>query len=929
VASSFACLLIVAAIHAHLSAAAAIAEDVPVPGGVASLAQSLGIDPAPDRARFMSEITRLVYEMPEIRNPAVTAFLQALRQNARDKSGASVRAAAATSESVPVPLTTEIWSSAIFRRKLTPDALVLAIVADRQAAWLCHGLSKLDDETLQFFAAHPSLLTRIYQRSAPFFAAFGASIRIRDNRVVPPGDAGAVALWEGAVDERVARADRFVVSLLESADGRIAYLYHVAANLDAPRQAFMLGSWMPPAMRSERFRLLTTAGVAAMREWHVRLLPFARASFDFAMALLRLSVRDDGTPMPPASRALWSRVVGAGDTDDRPIDAAWILQYLVSTDVRQRGERLDTVAFAQRLVAEQSAASEDLESILRMMPRQRALMLALERTGLRSQSTYAAVVKHAARLASLDGRKGYVVQAQFQGALAIVARLMTVGTIDRTTGDRLLGQLAALPVADGYAGGVARWISASLHPVLPATQDVESALVAGASGPRAQGNLRVTWEGQQYRLDLAAAERQRLERVREKQHAPRIDVPLQMAAAAHQLTTEKVSVEDLQDSALQFEALATDLPERSREEETDSVPAGVGAPASPHEVLRRAIEELTRAAKNKDVKRAPKIAESIVELADDLLARNLLSFVYALSIGDPEGTVLLANDVSHRHDFGFGVKDPDVRGRVTWSLPRQEVAPGVPWHMSGSLLGLDAGLATLALRRVVTDHVLEAPKLTNNARETFATSVALMDPYALRDEDRDAIAEAVARGTARAAVATDAAGVDAIAADIGLDAARRRALLWTLAHEPDRTLSIYSLTELLVLGGGDIRALEPWGMAVIPSSGCLCSRLLPPGAWSLLAGRPQLGLEAAVLPDLNLQVAIVLSELRLPAALAKVILSGAMQDFIDESRPTDDGDWLSLSREARQLTRERTEDYIAAATATGPLMPEPTRSPQP
>ncbi len=806
---------------------------------------------------------------------------------------------------------------------------MLAIVADRQAAWLCHGLSKLDDETLQFFAAHPSLLTRIYERSAPFFAAFGASIRIRDNHVVPPGDAGAVALWEGAVDERVTRADRFVVSLLEAAEGRIAYLYHVAANLDAPHQAFMLGAWMAPAARSERFRLLTTAGVAAMREWHVRMLPFGRSSFDFAMAVLRLSVREDGAPAPPASRVLWSRVIGGGDSDDQPIDAAWILQYVVSTDVRQRGERLDTIAFAQRLVADQAAAGEDLESILRAMPRHRALMLTLERAGLRNQSTYAAIVKHAARLAAFEGRKGYVVQAQFQGALAIVARFMSVGTIDGTTGDRLLAQLAALPVADGYAGGVARWMSASLHPALPAAQDVESALVAGAAGRRAQDNVRVAWEGQQYRLDLAGAERQRLERVREKQRAPRIDVPLQMAAAAHQLAHEKVGVDDLQDAALQFEAVASDLPERSREEEADSVPAGVGPPASPHEVLRRAIEELTRAARNKDVKRAPKIAESIVELADDLLARNLLSFVYALSIGDPEGTILLANDVSHRHDFGLGIKDPEVRGRVTWSLPRQEVAPGASWHMSGSLLGLDAGLATLALRRVVTDHVLEAPKLTNNARETFATSVALMDPYALRDEDRDAIAEAVARGTARAAGATAAAAVDAIAAEIRLDPARRRALLWTLAHEPDRALSAYSVTELLVLGGGDVRALEPWGMAVIPLTGCLCSRLLPPGGWPLLAGRPQLGLEAAVLPDLNLQVAIVLNELRLPAPLAKVILSGAMQDFIDESRPTDGGDWLSLSREARQLTRERTEDYIAAATAIGPLMPEPTRSPQP
>ena len=41
--------------------------------------------------------------------------------------------------------------------------------------------------------------------------------------------------------------------------------------------------------------------------------------------------------------------------------------------------------------------------------------------------------------------------------------------------------------------------------------------------------------------------------------------------------------------------------------------------------------------------------------------------------------------------------------------------------------------------------------------------------------------------------------------------------------------------------------------------------------------------------------------MRLPAALAKVVLAGAMQDFIDEVRPTDDADWLTLVRAARAV----------------------------
>jgi hypothetical protein len=50
-----------------------------------------------------------------------------------------------------------------------------------------------------------------------------------------------------------------------------------------------------------------------------------------------------------------------------------------------------------------------------------------------------------------------------------------------------------------------------------------------------------------------------------------------------------------------------------------------------------------------------------------------------------------------------------------------------------------------------------------------------------------------------------------------------------------------------------------------------------------------------------------------------------MQDFIDDVRPTDESDWITMTRSARTLTREQVEDYVAAATAAGPLMPDNDR----
>ena len=93
----------------------------------------------------------------------------------------------------------------------------------------------------------------------------------------------------------------------------------------------------------------------------------------------------------------------------------------------------------------------------------------------------------------------------------------------------------------------------------------------------------------------------------------------------------------------------------------------------------------------------------------------------------------------------------------------------------------------------------------------------------------------------------------------------------------------------------------------------------------LLVGRRQIGLLASAVPDLNLHVARMLARLRVPARLAKYVLSAAVQDFVDEVRGTDPDDWLSLVRGAAAVPLERIEDYVAAAAADGPLVPDLSR----
>jgi hypothetical protein len=61
-----------------MAATVSIEEDVPIVGGTAAFAQSLGISPPPDAPRFIAELVRLIYNVPEGKTPDVDAKVQNL-----------------------------------------------------------------------------------------------------------------------------------------------------------------------------------------------------------------------------------------------------------------------------------------------------------------------------------------------------------------------------------------------------------------------------------------------------------------------------------------------------------------------------------------------------------------------------------------------------------------------------------------------------------------------------------------------------------------------------------------------------------------------------------------------------------------------------------------------------------------------------------
>ena len=892
------------------AAAPGVSDDVPVPGGTASLAKALEIDPVPDRARFAAELARIIYDDtkqrrtdPRSKFRQLLTYLETIdRQDAASTRGNTVRTDSPL-ERVPVPLPSAVWSE-VLRRPVDPAHLFANVMSDAAAAFLVHGLAALDDETLQFFVDHPAAVRQLYERGAPAFATFAAHLQVRANRVVVPGGDQAVPLWEALIGEKAGQPAPFIFQLFTRDEGRLAYLYDTIGSLDPARASFALGLWIADTRaRVDRFRALGSA-VTAMGDtvWTDR-SPFKRAPHDLVSMLLRAQPQSTGAPAAPAWRALWARAFDASDASGdqvtrrathahgESIDAAWLAETLLQGDAPSRAERLDRFAFGQRALASTGPADlSDALFVLRSLPRFRMLMLTLERIGVRRPELYAALTRLAEQISDLEITRARAALANFQGAIALVERLVRVRSIDSGTAERLLEALALVPFKEerGFLGGLAPWLRVELRHALRRDGGFEEILVEALAGSADEASIEsVSWEGQLYRLDVTATERQRLRKAGAREAGHAIDLAVTLHGLAQRLATDAAASKEIQ-----------------------SILVELNQPAALSSNSRRALE-------------------SLLSLVDVVVGDALLALNYEVNLHLARGTPRAAAALALRHDFGFETTNADARVRAAWTMPKRIVKPSVPWHIEGAALGLDLAAPSLALRRIDAVPPPRSPVLDGTESGMFAMSVALMDPRAVRNDDLDAIAGAIAHGRHRVdELAAGNGDVNAVAHEIAMDGWRVRALRWSLRHEPQRARSWFSMTELLYLGGGRGADLHAWGMSAIDVTGCICARLTEPGLWTALVGRPEPRLLIATVADLNLQVAMALSEMRVPAALAKPVLEFAVRDFVDRAPSPHLDDWLTRVRAAQGLSYEQIEDYVSAVVVEGPLVPDtnPERS---
>ena len=868
-------------------------SEVPLPGGLQAALAAVGDRTPPDRAHFLAEFIRRTYDSPmesegDRRRVALRSLLAALNAAAPQTD---------PSETLPLPLSGRVWIEAVFGGRATPQTIVSAILQSRSASLLYCGLLWLDDDTRAWFEGQPALIAKLASSHAAAFLAAAPGLRVTAAGVQVPGGDLAAPAWRALVGRDPRHPAEFVLALASSDSGRLARFFGAIGQLTPAQAHVALGLSLPdvPA-RIDAARRLHLVFLRLWDGFTPEQRAFSRPPLDPALLVAELEADPGGRPLLPGSRGIWNAVFGRVDDSragvqfdtpraasewEAPPDFPWLCEHVFSKYPAERRRRYMMVLFASRwLRRDPTAADRDVIDTIRAAGAYPVLIAALERAGVTDLAACASAARRAAALSAIDdvGRAARAI-AQFQGALVLVTRAASRHNLAAGPASALVSSLSDIPLsgAGEYEGRLVAWLSGWLSAEAAARESARrvSAPTAGslvdahvgAAGPMEQLALRV----------LAGPEAADARFVEWEGTRYRLD--LAAAEAARLAGARGESPGSLLSASVTVAGLADALP------------------LAP-----------------------PGLASDLRRLADDFLARGLMEMAYAAALGPRDGLSLSAADAAGRHDFDLGSKfGHGTAWRVPW--PGRDVEG--TWRIAGSLLGLDVTLADFSLVRVSSRFPSRRPTLDDTDRRVLIEAVALIEPAALSDADRDAIAAAIRRGRARLGAVRSAREALTVAEEVHLSALRTTLLSWAAVHDPGRVAAFLSPGELFWLGLGDTRvdALHAWGAPAGPRLGCHCLQFFPRRPWEILAGRRNAGMLASAFPDLNLRLAELLAELRLPAALLGPVLKSATLDFVNTAISRDPDDRRGLVATVQTLRGEHLEQYLALLTTGGPLVP--------
>jgi hypothetical protein len=913
-------------------------SEVSVPGGLRAAVGAIGDKVAADRAQFLVEFIRRTFDTPlrlkgDPREHALRALLAQLNGSA---------AGLGSSDTLPLPLSDKLWIDAVFGGRATPQTLLTAILQSRNAALLYYGLLTLDDETRAWLSTQPDLLSELAAKHAPAFVAAAPGLRIASGSLRLPGGPDAEPIWQSLADRRPGPPADFLRALVGSGEGRLAQFVGAMSQLTPPeiRVALNLDSVNVPT-RVESARRLYAVFQRVSNGRLVEQRVFTRPALDPALLAMSLNTDENGRPRVPGTRAFWNVVfdesedgrpkplrndVRAGLDRDDPPDFSWLCDQVfkgIEIDYRRR---YVMVLFASRRIGRLTPENvRDAIDAVRAASVFPALSAALERARVGDLRAYASAARRAAEISAIDDDgRAFRALAQFQGALALVTRAATRGSLEGKSASDLVISLSAVPVSahGDYEGRLVRWLtdwidrgstaaapSPSVAELFDSVGPREQAVLGVLAGPSSPEPTSVSWEGTRYRVDLPRAEAIRLSKTFEEAPRSYLSSAASVVEAADALAAAGLTRDRLRD---QVKGLAHVV---------QAKPAD-GGEDSPTPLLDRSREVMTalqRAAADGDVRAGARLAPSLRVLADDLLGRGLIELAYAAALGERDGVSISAPDAAGRHDFGLR---STIGRAVAWRFPVAGSDIGTRWRVSGAILGLDVGLADFSLVRLSNKPPPRKPTLADADRRAFIDAVALVEPRALADADRDTIVAAMAEGRARLAALQAPADASSIADAAGLSALRRTLLQWVVANEPARLSAFLSPSELLWLGldRTQIETLHAWGAPAGSRLGCLCLQV-ERSPWETFAGRQNSAMMASAFPDLNLRLTELLKDLNMPAALLGPVLTSATLDFVNDVVSRDPDDRRGLVEFVQALGPDRLEQYLALLTTDGPLVP--------
>lgn len=946
--------LLVGPAHAQESRLPGGLSEMSLPGDIRAALAVIDDRAAADRSQFLLEFITRSYDMrPGGKNNSRDAVVRSLIAHL-DRSSPPQKETLVGSTTLPLPLSSAIWTDVVFDRRATTQTLVSAILGSRNAALLYNGLLSLDDDTRAWLATQPTLIEELASRHSAAFLVAAPGLRVSGTAVRVPGGEAAVPAWEALVGRHINNPANFVRALVAEGDGRLAYFFGAMAQLTPPQVRLALNL----ESRDVTERIATARRLHAIfehmdRSWKIDERVFWRPPRDPALLIADLRVDDKGRPVLPGTRRFWSAVFADADqgrtaasreddpvavAEGEPVDFAWLCEQLFNGERGEQRRRYQLVLFASRVVRQVTPeTARDAIDAIRAVGAYPALIASLERAKLVDPAIFASAARRADKLAAIDDDARAVrALAQFQGALALLTRAALRGSLPAGSLSKLVSSLSAVDVSEqgDYEGRLVRWLVdwndanqraspsrasnaaatfAEWPEVYESADGLDRDVFRFLAGPPVVEPRFVDWEGTRYRLDLAAAEATRLARMLGERPRPYLSSASALAVAADALGEAGLTRDRLQREAGVLERVAKAV----RWEGTEGW-EGSDVP----DRYREVAAALLRAARDGDVDAASRLAPPLRVLADDLLGRGLLELAYAAALGQPDRALISAADAAGRHDFGLRSRGAD-RGSP-WRLPGAGVDITQTWHVTGSLLGLDVKLAELSLKRVSARPPSRKPTLSDEDRRVLIEAVALVETATLTDPDRDAIVEAIRKGRTRVAAVRTPNEAVALADEIRLSPARRTLLPWVVAHEPERAAAFLSPIELFWLGL-EKTSVEPrfhaWGAPGEPRLGCLCLQMMDRRPWESLAGRRNSGILASGFPDLNLRLAELLAELKMPASLLGPVLASATLDFVNTVTSRDPDDRRGLVEFVQAVRAEHVEQYLALLTTDGPLVP--------